>query len=195
MFTPRAAALGLLCPLALITACQQAPAVTPAPAPILRCTPEAGGAEYDCSQAQHDEMVAKDRLYAEAEAVFRRFFAENIRISRAGGVVKATPVLLETSTGHFLDDVLGQFRAQAKEGSRAKGSDPVIKSMTRRPGLSKSGSVVTVTTCVDATGWSFFIEEEFRSSGVPAKDDIYFAYSEGRLKMIGADGKEVASCD
>ena len=61
MFPSRAAVLGLLVPLTLLAACQR-PSPTPAPAPSFRCTPEAGGDEYDCSQAQHDEMVSKDCL-------------------------------------------------------------------------------------------------------------------------------------
>lgn len=193
MFPSRAAVLGLLVPLTLLAACQQ-PSPTPAPAPSFRCTPEAGGDEYDCSQAQHDEMVSKDTLYAEAEAVFRKFFAENIRISRAGGLREATPVLLETATGFFLEDVLNQYRKQADEGSRAQGSDPVIKAISRLPGHSKSGSLIALSTCVDASGWSFFIGKEFRSKGVPARDEIYFSHSDGLLRMIGADGEEVDSC-
>lgn len=195
MFTPRAAALGLLCPLALITACQQAPAVTPAPAPILRCTPEAGGAEYDCSQAQHDEMVAKDKLYAEAEAVFRRAFQENIRISRAGGSPTATPVMLETAAGDFLDGLRSEYARLDSERLRAKGRDPRIVSVVRLPGKSKGGSSVALRVCVDASGWSFFRDGNAISHGFPAADDIYFATRDGRIRMIGADGQKVKRCD
>lgn len=194
MFTPRAAALGLICPLALITACQQAPAVTPAPAPILRCTPEAGGAEYDCSQAQHDEMVAKDRLYAEAEAVFRKFFAENIRISRAGGVVKATPVLLETSTGQYLSEAIVTYSHLKQDKLIPRGSNPRIASVERLPGRSKGGSVVAMRTCIDASGWAFYQGNRMISRGFPAQDEVYFKYDAGQLKMFGADGKSVKSC-
>ena len=194
MFTPRAAALGLLCPLALITACAQAPTVTPTPAPIIRCTPEAGGAEYDCSQAQHDEMVAKDRLYAEAEAVFRKFFAENIRISRAGGVEEATPVMLETSTGHYLSEAVNTYRHLRQDKLIPRGSDPQVVSVARLPGLAKGGSVVAMRTCIDASGWAFYRGKQETSRGFPALDDVYFKYEAGQLKMFGADGKAVKEC-
>ena len=195
MFTPRTAALGLLCPLALITACAQAPTVTPTPAPIIRCTPEAGGAEYDCSQAQHDEMVAKDRLYAEAEAVFRRAFAENIRISRAGGSPEATPVMLETAAGDFLDGLRSEYARLVAEQLRAKGRDPKIVSVMRLPGKSKGGSVVALRVCVDASDWSFYRDGKAISHGFPAADDIYFATLDGRIRMIGADGRKVERCN
>ncbi|MGB7962810.1 MAG: hypothetical protein WCF12_07620 [Propionicimonas sp.] len=194
MFIPRAAALGLLCPLALITACQQAPAVTPAPAPIVRCTPEAGGEEYDCSQAQHDEMVAKDRLYAEAEAVFRKFFAENVRISRAGGVEEATPVMLETSTGHYLNEAITTYRHLRQDQLLPRGRDPKVVSVDRLPGLSKGGSVVAMRTCIDASGWAFYRGTRETTRGFRAQDDVYFEYEAGQLKMFGADGKAVKEC-
>ncbi|HSK31998.1 MAG TPA: hypothetical protein VK903_00805, partial [Propionicimonas sp.] len=101
--------------------------------PSYRCTPEAGGAEFDCSQKQYDDMVAKDKLYAEAEAVYRRFLAEDIRIMRAGGVPTPTPVLLETATGAFLDDVMAEYTDMRDLGLRAEGSDPVIVALTRQP--------------------------------------------------------------
>ena len=69
----------------LLAGCQP-PAPSPTPVPSYRCTPEAGGAEFDCTQHQYDEMVAKDKLYAEAEAVYRKFLAEDVRILRAGGI-------------------------------------------------------------------------------------------------------------
>jgi hypothetical protein len=84
----------------LLAGCQP-PVPSPTPVPSYRCTPEAGGAEFDCTQHQYDEMVAKDKLYAEDEAVYRRFLVEDIRIMRAGGVSSPTPELLETTSGAF----------------------------------------------------------------------------------------------
>ena len=46
------------------------------PTPTFLCTPEAGGDASPCSEAQYDEMKAKDALYEEAEAVFREMLAE-----------------------------------------------------------------------------------------------------------------------
>ena len=82
--------------LALALAGCQPATTTPTPVPSYRCTPEAGGAEFDCSQHQYDDMVAKDQLYAEAEAVYRKFFAEDVRILRKGGVQEPTEALLRT---------------------------------------------------------------------------------------------------
>ena len=87
--------------LALALAGCQPATTTPAPVPSYRCTPEAGGAEFDCSQHQYDDMVAKDQLYAEAEAVYRKFFAEDCGL-RAGG--SASPPDCWTTTGFLRID-------------------------------------------------------------------------------------------
>ena len=165
------------------------------PEPSFRCTPEAGGEEYDCSQAQHEEMVAKDALYAEAEEVARKLFAENIRITRAGGVTEPTPVLLELSERYFLEDVMGEYRLLHERRWEARGTDPVIVSVTRLPGRSKAGSAVALRVCVDASGWSFYKKDQLKSSGGLAEDDMYFVRSNGVLKALGADGRGVEACD
>jgi len=165
-----------------------------APTPTFRCTPEAGGEESPCTQAQYDEMKAKDALYAEAEAVYRKLFAENIRISRAGGVSEPTDVIAETTTGAFREDVMAIFEGLAERGLRARGSDPVVI-VARAPGVSKEGSIVALSACVDARGWAFYRGDERVSEGKAAADLLYFnRVEDDALKIIGADGELVSSC-
>lgn len=167
---------------------------SPAPTPTYLCTPEAGGETTPCSQRQYDEMKAKDALYAEAEAVFREFFAENIRISREGGLSEPTDVILATTSGAYLEDAMTLFRRQLDRGTRAKGADPDVVKIQRLVGQSKGGSVVALEICVDATGWGFYKEDKRVTDGIRAVDKTYFAKVDARLKMIGADGREVESC-
>lgn len=168
---------------------------TSVPTPTYLCTPEAGGDEAPCSEIEYEEMKAKDALYAEAEAVYREFFAENIRISRAGGAAEPTEVLLRTTHGFYLDDVLSLFRSQRERGIHAKGEDPTIVTAKRLVGQSKGGSIVALAICVDATRWSFYRGTEWVSDGAVAVDDTYFSRVNGVLKMIGADGREVDACE
>jgi len=178
----------------LLTGCQP-PAPTPSPLPSYRCTPEAGGAEFDCSQKQYDDMVAKEKLYAEAEAVYRKFLAEDARILRAGGVSEPTPVLIETTSGDYLANVLANYRTIQQRGVTAKGPDPGLVFFRRAPGRSKTGSDVSATTCVDGTSLMFSREGKTLGPGKVARDDTYFARVGGAMKIIGADGSQVASCD
>jgi hypothetical protein len=164
------------------------------PMPTFLCTPEAGGDESPCTQAQYDEMKAKDALYAEAEEVFREYFAENIRISRAGGVTEPTEVILATTTGAARESVMEAFSALAKRGSRADGKDPTLI-LAREPGVSKGGSAVTLLACVDARGWAFYKDGKVVSEGRAAEDRVYFIQTDDGLKMAFVEGRWVDTCD
>jgi hypothetical protein len=177
----------------LLTGCQP-PAPPPSPLPSYRCTPEAGGAEFDCSQKQYDDMVAKDKLYAEAEAVYRKFLAEDIRIAREGGVAEPTEQLLATATGAFLDDVMAGYRDDEAQGITIRGGDRIVKSLARLVGVAKAGSSVALRVCVDSSSVEVFRAEQRVGSGLITSDDLYFGRADGALKILGADGKEVKSC-
>lgn len=192
---------------AMLTGCQPAsptptagPTMSPVsptavPTPTYLCTPEAGGDEAPCSQIEYEDMKAKDALYAEAEAVYRTAFAENIRISRAGGVTEPTEVMLQTMYGFYLEDVLSLFQSQHERGTKARGKDPTIAEVKRLVGESKAGSIVALAFCVDATDWGFYQGDKRISAGSIAIDDTYFSRVNGDLKMIGADGRDVESCE
>jgi len=179
----------------LLTGCQPATTPTPTPAPSYSCTPEAGGDEFSCSQHQYDEMVAKDKLYAEAEQVYRRFMTEDSRILQAGGVTQPTVELLATTSGAFLDDAMATYKDLRKGGVRASGEQPVLKYFRRIRGVSKAGSVVAASTCVDGTGLKFMSGSEMLGRGQISLDHNYFGLVDGQLKLVGADGTQVGSCE
>ncbi|WP_377103174.1 hypothetical protein [Propionicimonas sp. T2.31MG-18] len=162
--------------------------------PTYACTPEAGGAEFSCSQQQYDEMVAKDKLYAEAEAVYRRFLQEDLRISRTGGTESATSVLLETTAEAFLKKALEGYRQDRAEGLSARGGDRVVRSIERLAGVSKGGSLVALRACVDASSVTVYKAGKYVGKGLVTRDDLYFKRIGSALKVIGADGSEVSSC-
>lgn len=181
--------------LCLLAACTPvSPTPTPSPAPSYRCTPEAGGDEFDCTQAQHDEMAAKDRLYAEAEAVYRKFFDEDVRIFRLGGITKTSAVLLETTTGDFLQDSMNLYRSFVAEERKTVGGEVKLAALRRLPGLSKAGSVVALRACTDASTTTTYIRGKAAGPGGIGEDTLYFGRVDGVLKIQGADGKAVKSC-
>lgn len=178
----------------LLAGCQPAVLPTPAPAPSYRCTPEAGGDEFDCTQHQYDDMVAKDKLYAEAEAVYRRFLAEDVRISRAGGTDSPSDELLGTASGAFLKDAMEEYKRDREEGITILGGEREVKSVSRLVGVSKGGSVVSLRVCTDASSVKVFKKKKFLGNGLVTEDDLYFSRIDAQLKLVGADGKEVKSC-
>lgn len=178
----------------LLAGCQPA-APPPTPVPTYACTPEAGGAEFSCSQQQYDEMVAKDKLYAEAEAVYRSFLAEDARVLRNGGAIEPTSELTRVAAEAFLKDVMKNYQTLAQRGVKAVGGDPRLVYFRRSPGVSKTGSVVAATICVDGSSLDFIKDGDSLGRGRIAKDETYFGRVDGVLKIIGADGKQVSSCE
>jgi hypothetical protein len=140
-------------------------------------------------------MKTKDALYAEAEAVYRQYWDEVVRIMRLGGVTEPTEVLLQTTHGFQREDVLTRLSQLIEDGVVARGEDPRIIWIQRLPGQSKSGSLVAMATCVDATKWGFYRGEKLKSPGRAAVDHLYFGRVDGILKIIGADGQDAISCD
>lgn len=177
----------------LLAGCQPA-APPPTPVPTYACTPEAGGAEFSCSQQQYDEMVAKDELYAEAEAVYRRFFAEDVRIFRSGGVAEPTQTLLETTTGAFLSDSMALYRSLKADSRRLEGGEIRLVSIQRRAGVSKESSIVAMTVCVDARSTTVLEHGKKVGPGYLIEDLLYFGRFDGVLKIQGADGQEEGKC-
>jgi hypothetical protein len=139
-------------------------------------------------------MKAKDALYAEAEVVFRKFFAENVRISRAGGITEPTDIILATTHGLARDEAMAAFGDLVKFDIHARGSDPKL-TVSRVPGVSREGSLVTLRTCIDATGWAFYHGEELFSEPGLGEDRVYFSRVDDDLKMTYVEGREVNTCD
>ena len=187
-------AVSVLVACVLLAGCQPANTPLPAPTPSLRCTPEAGGAEYDCTPYEYDDMVAKDKLYAEAEAVYRRYLAEDLRITGSGGVEAPTGELLETTSGAFLTQAMEGYRRDKAGKITIRGGDRIVESLTRLIGVSKAGSTIAVRACLNASSIKVYKAGKYSGHGLITQDDLYFARIDSRLKLIGADGKEVDSC-
>lgn len=181
------------CSCVLLAGCQP---VTPSPVPVpsYRCTPEAGGAEYDCTPYEHDDMIAKDKLYAEAEAVYRKFLDEEVRVLGVGGTDEPTAVLEQTAAGTFLDDVMEDLRSAKANNVKVSGGARLVKSVERMIGVSKGGSIAALAVCVDSRTVRFTKAGKNAGSGELTRDELYFGDFDGQLKVIGADGKVVDEC-
>ena len=182
----------------LLVACTATPSPSsPAPstpAPTFSCTPEAGGVAYECSAFDYEQMLAKDKLYAEAEAVYRKFFAEDERIYRAGGVDEPTPVLLETTTGRYLEDSMSLYRALAEHQARLTAGTPSIISLQRLPSVGRDGSAVAMAACVDARSVLVQGNGGYKTHGSLYLERLYFASAGESLKVSSSQWKELKSC-
>lgn len=194
MVRSRIAASAVAC--LLLAGCSPAPAPTPSPTPTptFSCTPEAGGAAYECSQFDYEQMVAKDKLYAEAEAVYRKFFAEDERIYRAGGVDEPTPVLLETTTGRYLEDSMKLYGTLLDHEARLSDGVPRLIRFERLPGVSREGSVASASACVDARSVVVKGKDGYETHGSLYLERLYFTVSDRSLKIKSSQWKSLESC-
>ncbi len=162
--------------------------------PTYSCTPEVGGTPYPCYKVQRDELDKLDALYAEAEAVYRKYLAEDERISRAGGVDEATPVMLETLTGTALAETLDAYRSLKRDGIHVEGGEYRLAWIKRRPEALVSGMAISIRVCVE-TGSARLVQAGSRDESVdPNQSDLQFVREGEFLKMARAEGDGVAAC-
>ncbi|WP_143483618.1 hypothetical protein [Propionicimonas paludicola] len=139
-------------------------------------------------------MLAKDKLYAEAEAVYRKFFAENVRIYVVGGITEPTAALDETTTGRFQSDSMKLYRALHQRRAKIVEGRPHLASLARLPGVSREGSVATLAACVDSTSVLLRGDAGYESRGLVISERLYFTRSGTSLKIQSSQWKELTSC-
>ncbi len=119
--------------------------------PTYTCTPSDGGTPHPCYKAEHELQANEDKLYAEAEAVYREYLAEEERINRTGGVDQPTPVLLATTTSPYLESAVESFAEIKAAHATAVGGKFQLVWVKRAPRDVRDGSVATLQMCLDAS--------------------------------------------
>lgn len=193
---PRVRAVLAVLVAVLLSACAPpVPSPTPSVSPSFACTPEAGGDPSPCSQASFDAMQAKDALYAQAEAVYRRYIAEQLRMSREGGSGELSPELAATTMGLFRKGVLSAVQSLKDAGYTVVGGDFVVRWVRRLPGLQQFESVVVLAACADGSSSDTYKDGVFLQHNAALKGEYYFALDEGELKIAGSHDSVVSTCD
>ncbi|MGC3954016.1 MAG: hypothetical protein QM804_07160 [Propionicimonas sp.] len=60
--------------------------------------------------------------------------------------------------------------------------------------MSKGGSIVALTVCIDSRGWAYYTGSKRTAEGRVGVDEVHFARDDDALKIIGADGREAEKC-
>ncbi len=162
--------------------------------PTYTCTPDDGSSPYACPKVQYDAKAKEAALYAEAEQVFRKFFAEDERINRLGGVSEPTPVILETTTGRFQTDVMTGYRNLLAIHGTATGGEFKIAWVKRQPKDTVDGSIVALLTCTDTSSVQMGAEGKAPSPGRVVQRIGYFVRDGVALKLTASRSKVVSSC-
>jgi hypothetical protein len=166
----------------------------PQATPSWSCTPVTGGTPYACYENQYQDAAAQNKLYEDAEAVLRRFIAEDERIYRIGGVPEPTTTLGEILTGEALKSVMANYADLISDGTKMIGGEFKIASLERVLERS-SGSVSAVRVCLDISE----VELKRPGKGTYHVDEdgvetFYFVHEGSTLKIAEITSKWVASC-
>jgi len=168
----------------------------PNAAPSYTCTPSDGGTAAPCYKAEHDLQVKEDALYAEAEAVYRKYLTEDERIYRAGGVTDPTPAMMATLTGNGLSQAISTYRELATTAARAIGGEFKVGYLRRAPKAVKAGSVATWEACID-TRSVVFHDKNSDEHGSVGLERAYFSPTPDGLRISDFEHfeGEVTSCE
>lgn len=190
MAIPRsAAAIAAIIALAL-TGCAQP---DPNAAPTYTCTPSTGTPQ-PCYKAERDLQIKEDKLYAEAEAVYRKFSAEEERISRMGGADDATPILRETLTGDYLDSATKVFRTLKQQHATAIGGTYRLAWVRRSTNESSSAYVTVLKVCLDTSSVQMGAAGKSSQPGRITERTVYFVREADSLKIAHGTYEQVRSC-
>ena len=195
MPVPRSVAFAVVTALLPVAGCVETPpGPLPQATPSWSCTPVAGGTPYACYEHQYQQTSAQNKLYEEAEAVFRRFNAEDERIYRAGGVDAATSTITATLTGSLLEATLSNYADLKRTGTRMIDGEFAVVSIARLT-ESKDGSVAALQVCLDVS------EVQMRTGskgpyrlGKDTIEVLYFSQTDTSLKIGAASNRWVKSC-
>lgn len=194
---PRTIVAAATAALVLCTGCVQQPTPSPLPqaTPTWSCTPVTGETPYPCYEQQYQETSAQNALYAQAEAVYRKYAAEDLRILWAGGTSAPTSVLLETTAGTYLSEALTEYRQlQEVHGGLLKGGYSIAW-FKPVPDVVKSGSVATLEVCKDISDAIFRgTDGKPYQLGEDSEERLYFVMESKVLKVGSAEHKRVNSC-
>jgi hypothetical protein len=162
--------------------------------PTYTCTPTDGGTPHPCYKAEYDLQVREDSLYAEAEAVYRKYIAEEERINRIGGITTPSPVILETTTGTFQENVMDNYRELKAGGATAEGGSFKVAWFKRQPTRQLDGSIAALMVCVDASSVQMGARGKTAQPGRINETIGYFVREGGGLKLAASMAKEVEQC-
>jgi len=194
---PRSATIAATAALALCAGCVQQPSPSPLPqaTPTYSCTPVTGGTPYPCYENQYQETSAQNALYEQAEAVYRKYSAENERIYRAGGATSPTSVLLATTTGDYQNAAMAEYRKMKKDGGRLLSGSLAIVWTKRVPALVTDGSVAAMELCKDISDATFLDSKgKTYQIGQDSQERAYFVDVDGQLKIARAQHQRVKTC-
>lgn len=166
------------------------------PTPTFLCTPEAGGSSSPCSEDEHGRAAATDAQYERAEAVYRAYLAEYIRMLRAGGARELSPTLRRILGDPVLaKNALTQLRQFKSGGVHLEGADPEVPAPIRKPRQARNGSTLALQFCVDARSLAIYRGSTRVNRLRVSRETVFFrADAANSFTIVAGIFQDVRSC-
>lgn len=171
---------------------------------LVACTPTGSGVESPTPIVVPESTPgpvasatpSQEELSAEAERVYRTFFAEWKRLEREGGADEPTQILKDNGGSLYLAAVTESLRSFKARDVRYEGPDPQL-TVSPAPGtISAAGEgdpAYTLTVCEDYRD-AWVVEAGSQRPGILVTGTLYFAQVDGRLKVVDGDTHRSDSC-
>ena len=183
--------------LLILTGCAPAQSTAaPAPTPTVpTCTPLDGGTPFPCTQADFDSLAEQRALYDEAEAVVKRFAAEDVRQAADWRLREMTPEFEATTTGDFRAVVLEIIRQDRAEESRRIAGSAGLSWIRPAPKEARDGSLAVLEACLDTSVETYVTKESSTpSNGVPVVHTFHLVRDGSQLKISNVESLRVEAC-
>lgn len=165
---------------------------TPEPSPT--CSP-LSSTPYPCSTGEYQEVEEQNQLSKDAQAVYRAYWKENVRLQKAGGTKSPTPALKRVLAQPALDQAMEVYRELKSEGARAVGGTWKLLKLTPQPTRTVEGSITSLSVCWRTVGVSFVTaREKFPSGTVTVIESSFFKHVGPDLKLFHVTSKKVSKC-
>lgn len=173
------------------------PSVSAIPSPSYVCTPSVAGGPatpFACDRERYDEQQRQAALEAEAIAVYKRYWAEYMRLEYAGGADQPTPELFATTADPRLTDIMALLRYHKEHQQRAQGvlKPPVVR-VDRAP---IEGAEVALLACQDGTNLELVDSSgQVVDTGIVLEERLGLRRFEGQLKVFKSVDTGGTRCD
>lgn len=152
------------------------------------CTPDGETSGAPCSKEEYDAQLERDRLYEEAESVYRKLNAADKEIYRRGGT--ADESVLQYVTGEAT-----QVMVDSHVGNpRLASGDYRVVWVRRSPSIAREGDAVAMTACIDNSEALIALPGQEPEPGGIALENVYFVRVDDSLKISLFEAKQVESC-
>ena len=131
-------------------------------------------------------MKAKDALYAEAEAVYRR--TVQIRMDAYAG--RPIPDLTTVAVGRGLDSLAGDLN----RGFSLRSGEWEVLDVARQAGVSREGSIVALTSCLDSSKAQIYENGQLIKFAPRGVESTFYRRDGGALKLAYIASKGATEC-